>query len=76
MLLSNAQCLPNRDTLLCSSQQGLFLEVTPEKDVVWEYKNIFPTPVKNAVALIHRYPIDYPGIPEKKGINQRMEGSK
>jgi hypothetical protein len=63
-LLSNAQRLPNGNTLICSAQQGLFLEVTSEKDVVWEYQNYLPTPLTNAVAKVHRYSKDYPGIPK------------
>jgi len=68
-LLSNAQRLPNGNTLICSSDQGLFLEVTPEKDIVWQYKNYLPTPFSKDVARIYRYPKDYPGIPESKSIS-------
>lgn len=60
-LLSNAQRLPNGNTLICSAQQGLFLEVTAEKTIVWKYKNILPSPFTNAVARIYRYPLDHPG---------------
>jgi hypothetical protein len=61
MTLSNAQRLPNGNTLLCSANQGLFLEVTFEKEIVWKYQNILPTPFTNTVARIYRYPLDYPG---------------
>lgn len=71
MLLSNAQHLSNGNTLICSSMQGLFFEVTPEKNVVWQYKNVLPTPWTNAVARIQRYPTDYPGIPETIVIDQK-----
>jgi hypothetical protein len=70
MILSNVQRLPNGNTLICSSVQGLFLEVTPEKNIVWQYKNILPNPFANAVARVWRYSTDYPGIPEEVNINQ------
>jgi hypothetical protein len=68
-ILSNAQRLPNGNTLICSAGQGLFLEVTPEKEIVWKYRNILPTPFSNCVARIERYPKDYPGIPKSNRIN-------
>jgi hypothetical protein len=68
MQLSNAQRLPNGNTLICSAQQGLFLEVTPDKNVVWKYSNILPTPYTNAVARIYRYPLDYPGASDLNGM--------
>ncbi len=68
-ILSNAQRLPNGNTLICSSEQGLFLEVTPEKEIVWQYKNFLPTPFSNCVARIFRYSEDYSGIPESKTIS-------
>jgi hypothetical protein len=72
-LLSNAQRLPNGNTILCSAQQGLFLEVTPEKNVVWEYKNKLPTPLANAVARVEKYSKDYPGIPNAININSNRK---
>ena len=60
-LLSNAQRLPNGNTLICSAQQGLLLEVTPEKAIVWKYRNFLPTPFVNAVARAFRYPPNHPG---------------
>jgi len=64
-LLSNAQYLPNGNTLICSTNQGYFIEVTPDKESVWKYQNVLPTNLTNSVARIYRYPKDYPGIPEK-----------
>jgi len=62
-IMSSAQRLPNGNTLICSSTQGLFLEVNPEKDVVWQYTNLLPNPQSNGVFHIRRYALDYPGIP-------------
>lgn len=35
--ISGSQRLPNGNTLICSGPQGRFIEVTPAKDVVWEF---------------------------------------
>lgn len=70
MILSNAQRLPNGNTLICSANQGLFLEVSQEKEIVWKYQyhNIM-YPNVNSVASVQRYSLDYPGIPKVKSID-------
>jgi hypothetical protein len=35
--ISGAQRLPNGNTLICSGANGMVFEVTPEKQVVWQY---------------------------------------
>lgn len=35
----SAQRLPNGDTLICESERGHVIEVTPEKKIVWEFWN-------------------------------------
>jgi hypothetical protein len=57
--ISNAQRLPNGNTLINEGMFGRFFEVTPEGDVVWEYVNPHfagraraPT---NQVFRVHRY---------------------
>lgn len=37
--ISGAQRLPNGNTLICSGTQWTLLEVTPEGEVVWQYRN-------------------------------------
>jgi hypothetical protein len=37
--LSGAQRQPNGNTLICSGADGIFFEVTPEKEMVWRYVN-------------------------------------
>ena len=37
MNISGAQRLPNGNTLICEGASGHFFEVTPEKEIVWEY---------------------------------------
>jgi hypothetical protein len=63
--VSSAQRLPNGNTLICYGWwRGHFIEVTPEKEIVWRYLNVFPFPIfhLNKVYKVRRYPIDYPGI--------------
>ena len=36
--ISGTQRLPNGNTLICSGPQGRFIEVTPAKETVWEFK--------------------------------------
>jgi hypothetical protein len=45
--ISGAQRLPNGNTLICSGAHGTFFEVTPEKEIVWRYKN----PVKGGMGF-------------------------
>src|SRR5262249_2956242 len=45
--ISGAQRLPNGNTLICAGALGTFFEVTPEKEIVWKYKN----PVKGGMGI-------------------------
>lgn len=61
---SGAQRLPNGNTLICSAN-GVFFEITYDKNIVWIYFNLFPIKFigwNNLVFKINRYPLDYPGI--------------
>ncbi len=60
--IAGAQRLPNGNTLICSGQEGLFFEVTMDREVVWKYLNLFPTKMDNQVFKIRKYPPDYPGL--------------
>lgn len=40
-VLGRNQRLPNGNILITESQQGHILEVTPDKDIVWEYFSPF-----------------------------------
>jgi len=57
--LSNAQRLPNGNTLINEGWFGRFFEVAPEGDVVWEYVNPYfgvrQSFVVNAVQRAYRY---------------------
>lgn len=64
--LSSAQRLPNGNTLVCEGIPGHFFEVTPAKQVIWRYRNLFPFPLPftgiNSVPMVERYPKNYSGI--------------
>jgi hypothetical protein len=57
--ISNAQRLPNGNTLIDEGWFGRFFEVTPQGDVVWEYVNPHfggpPKAQSNAVFRAYRY---------------------
>jgi hypothetical protein len=62
-ITSNVQRLPNGNTLICASNQGHFLEVTNEKEVVWDYMNPYPIGFFNkGVARVQWYSENYPGL--------------
>lgn len=42
--ISGSQRLPNGNTLICSGAKGRFFEVTPEGEIVWEYRSAFARP--------------------------------
>ena len=62
--ISGTQRLPNGNTLICNGGAGVFFEVTPSKETVWEYTNTLPSPAQNNVFKIRRYEQDYPGLRE------------
>jgi len=64
MRICSSQRLPNGNTLICNGVNGIFFEVNPEKEIVWEYINPYPTPIPglNRVFKIYRYAPDYPGL--------------
>jgi hypothetical protein len=63
--ISNAQRLPNGNTLICEGVFGRVFEVTPEGAVVWEYVNPYfgqrtmttqkPETLVNQVFRAYRY---------------------
>ena len=70
---SNAQRMPNGNTLINSGPRGIFFEVTPAGKTVWRYISplIETGPVtqgylmrqgENEVHRVLRYPPDYPGL--------------
>jgi len=61
--ISGVQRLPNGNNLICSGNQGRLFEVTPKKEIVWEYFNPYIGEVQQIdVFRAYRYGLDYPGI--------------
>jgi len=69
--ISGAQRLPNGNTLICEGPMGRFFEVTPDKELVWEYVSPFYSKGLsilgwgNSVFRAYRFGPDYPGLKGK-----------
>ncbi|HUV57112.1 MAG TPA: aryl-sulfate sulfotransferase [Dehalococcoidales bacterium] len=83
-ICGSAQRLPNGNTLVCHSMIGRLFEVTPEKEIVWEFINPFygayPDPGRRAmygfnnfVYRAFRYGLDYEGLRGKTLDPDRFE---
>ena len=53
--LSGVQVLPNGNILGCSGGQGYFMELTPENEIVWEYK----VPIRNGAGVPQGVEVNY-----------------
>jgi hypothetical protein len=67
---SSAERLPNGNTLICETPNGHIFEITPDKEIVWEFTNPFyefkeRLGLTNYVFRAHRYAYDYPGLKGK-----------
>ena len=73
--ISGSERLPNGNTLICDGNHGIFFQVTPDKEIVWRYVNLFPDLVRIEVFKTKFYPLDYPGLGEfdHKEINRVIE---
>jgi hypothetical protein len=58
---SGAQRLPNSNTLICSGSEGGIVEVTQDKEIVWQYV----VPIKGELFRATRYDPNYPGLAGK-----------
>lgn len=66
-LTSAAQRLPNGNTFITEGVGGRFFEVTPDKEVVWEFISPFNENPANIYYRGYRYPYSYvPQLPEPK----------
>ena len=67
--ISGAQRLPNGNTLICAGAPGVIFEITPEKNVVWQYN--IPGfggrggPNARQVFRAYRFGPDFPGVAGK-----------
>lgn len=66
--LSGAQRLPNGNTLICHGEDGYFIEVNSENEIVWSYENTITAsdvnPISDDCFTVQYYPVDYAGIGE------------
>jgi hypothetical protein len=70
--IGGTQRLQNGNTIICNGPGGDFIEVTPGKDIIWEYENPYPNPVQNNVFKFRYYqPFEAP--PEEPNLD--CEGS-
>lgn len=71
--ISSAERQPNGNTVICEGAPGRIFEVTPDKNIVWEYINPFfgqvgvgrATESVNAVFRAHRYGPEHPALAGK-----------
>jgi len=68
--MGGAQRLPNGNTLICETHKGRLFEVTPDKEIVWEYVSPFYGPFlcygqTNFIYRAYRYGSDYKGLKGK-----------
>jgi len=57
------------NTLICDGVAGKFFEVTPEKDIIWEYVNPYPMPSMNDVFKIDYIPPEEPPQPDTPNLD-------
>jgi hypothetical protein len=62
--ISSAQRLPNGDTLIAEGTQGRVFEVTPAKDIVWEYVAPSGEGARPSNAIYRAYRIPYAWLPQ------------
>ena len=55
--ISGAQRLENGNTLICEGEDGIFYEVTNDKEIVWQFNNPME---KTNIFRVHRYGLDDP----------------
>lgn len=69
--ISGAQRLPNGNTIICEGNKGNIFEITPQKEIVWEYKspvnqagvwNQGDTVTGNLVFRAQKLPLDFSGL--------------
>ncbi|MCY4367567.1 MAG: aryl-sulfate sulfotransferase [Chloroflexi bacterium] len=69
--ISGAERLPNGNTLICEGAPGRVFEVTPNREIVWEYMNpeyvytVRDASRANSLFRAHRYGPDHPALVDK-----------
>ena len=69
--ISGAERLPNGNTLICEGAPGRVFEVTPNREIVWEFINpeyvfsVRDASRANSLFRAHRYGPDHPALADK-----------
>jgi len=82
--IGSVQRLPNGNTMICEGDDGRIIEVTPQREIVWEYifpiydwpglgwgQKVQPPKMTNMVYRAYRVPYDYVpqlGEPEERAV--------
>jgi hypothetical protein len=69
--ISGAQRLPNGNTLITEGAPGRVFEVTPEKEIVWEYMNAPSKSGRRSNAVYRAYRIPYDWLPQADKPDER-----
>ena len=64
--ISSAQRLPNGNTLITEGISGRFIEVTPTREVVWEYVSPYFNRRLGTPAVYRAYRLPYQWVPQAK----------
>jgi hypothetical protein len=72
---SGAQRMINGDTLICSGTTGTFLEVTPDKQIVWTFVNPYPPDHNNYVYRTEYIPPPPPPPPPPPASDLQCTGN-
>lgn len=71
--ISGAERQPNGNTLICCGGDGWIFEVDSAGNIVWEYTNSLPNPMRNSVFKVRRY--RHYLFPEAEAISASLGGS-
>lgn len=64
LFTSNAQRLPNGNTLICEGGTGRIFEVTADNELVWEFVDYYSRDIDNFNTVFRAYRIPYEWIPQ------------
>ncbi|KYK19972.1 hypothetical protein AYK24_04485 [Thermoplasmatales archaeon SG8-52-4] len=67
--IGGAQRMPNGNTLICTGPTGKILDVNYDKEIVWQYQNVYPNPSQSNIFDIKYYPPKEPPIPNHPNLD-------
>ncbi len=68
--ISNAQRLPNGNTLICEGSNGRVFEVTAEHELVWEFVNPYKNKKLQMNSVYRAYRVPYEWVPQIKNYTE------